>query len=52
MRSPPNPQVVGSVAMSIWRVRDLIVLIGLSVAACSNGANPGSIEQLVRITLH
>jgi hypothetical protein len=59
MHSPPKPQAVDlstnasrSIQMSIWRIRDLIVLLGFSVTACSNGVDPGSIEQLIRIALH
>jgi hypothetical protein len=37
---------------SMRRFRELIMLLCCSLTACSNGADPGSIEQLVRAALH
>jgi hypothetical protein len=59
MRPSSKPQVVDlsandpePIMMSIWRIRNVIGLLGFTVAACSNGADPGSIDQLIGIALH
>jgi len=51
----PSVNDVAAIATPAWpmrRLREVTVLICCSVAACSNSADPGSIEQFVRALLN